>query len=73
MLQIHKKYVKVSDDYKMYNDEMPLAMTNEQILLEKAAFPEVFEEEELAKLEQEMHKQEQEFYGSIPDTFKILC
>ena len=65
------RYVKVSDDYKMYNDEMPLAMTNEQILLEKAAFPEVFEEEELAKLEQEMHKQEQEFYGSIPDTFNF--
>ncbi|MDG4947035.1 hypothetical protein NMK71_11490 [Weeksellaceae bacterium KMM 9713] len=48
------RYVKVSDDYKIYNDEMPLAMTEDQIMFEKAAFPEVYDEEEVAKLN-ELH------------------
>lgn len=44
------RYMKVNDDYEIYNDEMPLAMSPEQILLEKSAFPQVFEEEQVAKL-----------------------
>lgn len=48
------RYVKVSEDYKIYNDEMPLAMTEDQIMFEKAAFPEVYDEEEVAKLN-ELH------------------
>lgn len=44
------RYVKVADDYEIFNDDMPLAMSPEQILFEKAAFPEVFDEEEIAKL-----------------------
>lgn len=48
----HVRYMKVSDDYEIYHDEMPLAMTQEQIMLEKSAFPEVFEEEQVAKLNQ---------------------
>lgn len=46
------QYVKVSDSYKIYDDTMPLAMTEEQILLEKAAFPEVFEEPSLTELQE---------------------
>lgn len=48
------RYVKVSEDYEIYNDEMPLAMTEDQIMFEKAAFPEVYDEEEVAKLN-ELH------------------
>ena len=47
------RYMKVSDDYEIYNDDMPLAMSPEQILLEKSAFPEVFEDEQVAKLHQQ--------------------
>ena len=52
------KYVKVSDDYQIYKDDMPLAMTPEEINFYKAAFEIVYEEDLLldAKREQELHE-----------------
>lgn len=65
------RYVKVSDDYKIYNDEMPLAMTEEQILFEKAAFPEVFDEEEVAKLSELKDLQKAPDVISFPNILDI--
>ena len=45
------KYVKVSDDYQLFDESMPLAMTPHEIMLEKAAFDEVYEED--LKLDEE--------------------
>ena len=40
------KYVKVSDNYKVYNEEMPHAISPEEMMLEKAAFEDVFIDED---------------------------
>lgn len=65
------RYIKVSDDYEIYDDAMPLAMSPEQILLEKAAFPEVFEEEEVAKLHDEQAKNAFPELSFFDDVFKV--
>ena len=65
------RYVKVSDVYKIYNDEMPLAMTEEQIMFEKAAFPEVFDEEEVAKLNELQDLQKAPDVISFPNILDI--
>lgn len=65
------RLVKVSEDYKMYDSDMPLAMTPEQIMFEKSAFPEVFEEKEIVKLEQEKNLNKQPEGSFFDDAFQL--
>lgn len=39
------KFVKVSDDYEIHNESMPLGMSPDEVAFQKAAFPEVYEED----------------------------